>query len=248
MGPIEFTCPNIGRLEVIGARLHDGHDFVVRSNAKQGVFDYLIFLDSRGISRKFDGSLADKLITQLAQWGRTYLLVCRPLELTTWATLINFIAINNLSPAKIVTNMGFVDFTPKKLSILQDAVQQVEFLVGRGVAESYFVQNFVSSTSEEIPLYAMSYGDAYRNAIEAIVKRQSTVIINTPLIDAGMRLDRARPFAFFPALADANKFNRSINCAEVIDLPDFDETLSYDAVHYTGHGNELIFEKVKNHL
>lgn len=248
MGPIEFSCPNFGQLQITGDRLNDGHDFVVRSNAKSDAIDYLVFLDSRGISREFDNSLADKLISRITQMNKSYLLVCRPLELTTWASLIGFFALNRLSPAKVVTNMGFVDFTPKKVSILQDAVLQVEAAVGNGVAESYFVEEFLSTEGEPISLYSIRYGIAYRAAIEEIALRHSMVIINTPQTDPGINIVRKRPPAFFPAQAASNYFNRAINGAKVIDLPDFDETLTYDAVHYTHHGNEVIFDKIKEYL
>jgi hypothetical protein len=34
----------------------------------------------------------------------------------------------------------------------------------------------------------------------------------------------------------------------VLDFPLFDETCTYDAVHYTARGNELIFEALSRHL
>lgn len=234
-------------MQVMGERLHDGHDFVVRSNTDNAAMEYLLFLDSRGISREFKHSLADKLITRISQLGKTYLLVCRPLELTTWATLIGFLAINELNPVKIITNMGFVDFTPKKQSILQNAIRQVESAVGLGVAETYFVEAYATEGGA-IPLYSMRYGETYRCAIEEIARRHDTVILNTPLTDPGIAIERKRPVSFFPALAESNAFNRSIRGARVIDLPDFDESLTYDAVHFTRCGNELIFDRLKDYL
>lgn len=248
MESIEIDCPNFGPLILAGDRLHAGRDFDVRSNGGREELDYLIFLDSRGISGGFEGSLADKLIGHISRAGGNYLSLCRPLELTTWATLINFITLNKLSPGRIVTNMGFVDFTPKKKSILKDAIRQVEFFVGRGVAESYAIQPIASSTDDEIPLYAMAYGGAYRQCIESTVVRQPTVVINSPLVDPEIRIERSRPGAFFLALAESNAFNRSISRAQVVDLPDFDESLTYDAVHYTSSGNDVIFEMVKGYL
>lgn len=249
MRPIEFACPSIGQLRVIGERLHDGHDFAVRSNADNAAIDYLLFLDSRGISSEFEQSLADKLITRISQSGKTYLLVCRPLELTIWATLIGFLGLNKLNPAKIITNMGFVDFTPKKQSILQDAVQQVESVVGRGTANFYYVENYaLAGGRESIPLYAMHYGETYRHAIETIAKQHDMVILNSPLIAPGIAIERKRPLSFFSAQAESNAFNRSIRGAQVVDLPDFDETLTYDAVHFTHRGNELVFDRLKDYL
>lgn len=248
MGPIEFACPKFGQLKVIGDRLHVGHDFVAQANTANEVFDYLVFLDSRGISREFDNSLADKLISKITSMGKTYLLVCRPLELTIWATLIGFLAINRLNPAKIITNMGFVDFTPKKQSILKDAVLQVDSAVGHGVAASFFVEDFVSSGGELMSLYSMQYAKDYRLAIETIAAKHPMVIINTPLTHRGIAIERKRPPAFFPAQAESNEFNWSIYGTQVIDLPDFDESLTYDAVHYTRRGNEVIFDVIRNHI
>jgi len=248
MGPIEFKCPDIGRLQVIGDRLHDGHDFVVKSNAENGNVDYLFFFDSRGISSKYEGSLAEKLITQIAHSGLRYLLVCRPLELTTWATFMNFMAVNKLNPVKIVTNMGFVDFTPKKQVILQDAVQQVEFLFGPAVAASVFTQTYLSASGEEIDLYSMCYGEDYRKRIASIAKQIPTLVINTPMVDKEIILERNRPNAFYSALADSNAFNHSIESARVVDLPDFDGLSTYDGVHYTQLGNNLIFEVIRAYL
>lgn len=248
MQPIEFACPSIGPLQVMGERLHDGHDFVVRSNAENPAFDYLLFLDSRGISREFEDSLADKLITRISQMGKTYLCVCRPLELTIWATLIGFFALNKLNPTKIITNMGFVDFTPKKQSILQDAVRQVESVVGQDVADTRYVEDYASAGGGVIPLYAMRYDETYRRAIEVIAAQHDMVIVNTPATDPGIAIERKRPVSFFPAQAESNAFNRSIRGAQVIDLPDFDESLTYDAVHFTRRGNELIFDRLKDYL
>jgi len=248
MGPIEFYCPNYGKLKIIGNCLHEGHHFAVQSNMRSNALDYLIFLDSRGVSYEFDNSIAAKLISTIKKAGKTYLLVCRPLELTIWATLVGFLEINRLNPIKIITNMGFVDFTPKKLSILSDAIQQVELVIGKGVVNSYFVENFFLAEGEALPLYSMSYGGGYRTAIEAIAAQHDMVIINTPPTDSAINIERKRPPTFFLAQEESNEFNRLIKGAQVIDFQNFDETLSYDAVHYTPRGNEVIFERIKGFL
>ena len=248
MGPIDFNCPNFGRIYVVGDRLHNGHDFAVRSNTRSKVFDYLIFLDSRGISSKFEGSIADKLTSTISQMQGTYLLICRPLELTIWASLSGFLENNRLKPRKIITNMGFVDFTPKKISILQDVVLQVENVVGKGVAQSVFVENFNSSSGESIALYSSRYNNHYKAAVEKISQARPLVIINTPRTDPSIAILRKRPQSFFYAQLISNEFNRSISDAVVVDLPDFDESLTYDAVHYTQQGNEVIFSIIQEYL
>ncbi len=244
---IECYCPSIGPLKVLGKCLHNGHDFAVLSNSDDVNVDYLLFLDSRGVSREFKQSLADKLITEISRLGKTYILICRPLELTIWATLIGFLKINKINPKKIITNMGFVDFTPKKQSILQDAVGQVELVLGKGVAKTSFTENYISADNS-ISLYSVHYSERYQLAIEDIARQHELVIINTPLVNENIVIERKRPASFFAAQIESNKFNHSISRAQIIDLPDFDESLTYDAVHYTSCGNELIFNKVKDYL
>jgi hypothetical protein len=116
-----------------------------------------------------------------------------------------------------------------------------------GVAETCFVENYASAGGG-IPLYSMRYDETYRHAIEAIAQRHDMVILNTPLTDPGIAIERKRPVSFFPAQAESNAFNRSIRGAQVFDLPDFDESLTYDAVHFTRLGNELIFDRLKDTL
>lgn len=248
MHPIKFECPGLGALQVMGENLNDGHDFVVRSNAQSNILDYLYFLDSRGISRCFEGSLAEMLIDRALHTGKTYLLICRPLELTIWATLIGFVALNQIKPVNIITNMGFVDFTPKKDLILQDVVRQVDSVVGKGVANSCFAENYVCTAGDVIPLYTNTYDKNYILAIEAIAKLHNMVILNTPQTDPQIKINRLRPSTFFSAQLKANRFNRLIRGAEIVSPPFFDESLTYDAVHFTRRGNELNFNMLKPYL
>lgn len=247
MEVLEFQCPNIGLLKMYGERFNTGLDFQIMSDAKGNEVDELVFLDSRGMGREFRGSLAEKIITRTDLNGG-YVMVCRPLELTTWATLVNFMALNSLKPRKIITNMGFVDFTPKKLNLLDDAVEQVNYIIGKEVAKSIFAENYLSSTGEIIGLYSMTYSNKYKQSIECIVRNIPTVIINTPIVEEGIDIKRVRPHAFFTSLAQSAAFNQSISGAQVVNLPVFDVTLTYDAVHYTNLGNEVIFDIIKEYL
>jgi len=247
MKSIEFDCGGLGPLQVMGDKPHLGHDFVVHSNAITSSFDYLIFLDSRGISKQYYRSLAHMLIRKVCQSRKTYLLVCRPLELTTWATLYNFLHMNRLDPRKIITNMGFVDFTPKKKSLLESAQQQVEFFLGRGVAETRYLEHYHSVSGVEIPLYALSYSSTYKRAVEEIATKSHLVVMNSPNTSSCQKIARPRPATFYHAINESNSFNQSIRGAVVINFPDFNETLSYDAVHYTDLGNEIVYNKVKQY-
>jgi hypothetical protein len=245
--PIDVVCPEFGELTFIGRSLFDGHDRLIRANCARDGLEALVFLDSRGICADFSGSLGERILKYL-DGSRGYLAVFRPLELTTWATLFNFLASNALRPKQIITNMGFVDFTPKKRAILVDAIQQVEARMGAGVAHARFVEQYPGEPGESLELYAMSYDARYRERIESMIAGIPTVVINTPIVPADIRVPRRRPSSFFAALELTTEFNRSIRGATVVDLPVFDESYTYDGVHYTNLGNELVFSRVKQFL
>ena len=192
MEVLEFQCPNIGQLRIYGKRLNTGLDFLIKCNAKDNKIDKLVFLDSRGVGREFNGSLAEKVITRI-DLNSSYIMVCRPLELTTWATLSNFMALNSINPQKIKTNMGFVDFTPKKVALLEDAIKQVDYIIGEKVARSIFADNYVSANGETISLYSMIYSEKYKKSIQNIVRNIPTVIINTPIVDTDINIKREKP-------------------------------------------------------
>jgi len=108
MQELELDIPNYGRLCFIGSCLNRGHDFVISSNTDADHLDVLVWLDSRGVSRQFKNSPADQLVGEIERRKMTYLMICRPLELTMWSTLTNFIKVNHLRPGRIITNMGMV--------------------------------------------------------------------------------------------------------------------------------------------
>jgi hypothetical protein len=248
MNDFEADCEGFGRLRFPGGLRNDTSDFRLLANDRGRAHDFLFFFDSRGVGGEFAGSIADRLVRHAEAGARSFLLVCRPLDLTTWATLLNFLAANELAPRRIVTNMGFVDFTPKKQSILDDAVRQVDTLLGPGVASSDFCERTRSSSGEDIPLYSMAYGDAYRERIEALAAQRPLLVVNTPPVGRDIRVPRQRPASFFDAVEQGNAFNRSIRGASIVEPPTFDERHTYDAVHYTQAGNEVIFEKIREQL
>ena len=247
MRSIELKCPGFEGLHCIGTQPNGGHDFLVGANCSRRTLEVLIFLDSRGICGQYSGSLVERILRQV-KTCRRYLVVCRPLEITTWATLFNFLTINDLQPRKILTNMGFVDFTPKKRNIVEDARLQVEEYMGVGIATPEFIEDYVDGGGDVVPLYLLRYGLAYGWNISTVLGGVSTVVINSPIVSPGINIRRKRPKSFFLGLRQSNAFNRSIAGVSVIELPDFDETQTYDGVHYTDRGNELIFTAIQSYL
>lgn len=194
---LEAYCPNWGMMRFIGARLNAGHDFLLDSNCGDaGEIDVLIWLDSRGVSNHYSGSLAHKLITFFSESKQRYLLICRPLELTTWATLINFMEINTIHPRKLLTNMGMVDFTPKKKDVLADALAQVVYMLGSDDLSIEFAEHYVGSAGDLIELYVMYYGSLYSASVRQLVACQRTIVINTPLVPKDINIKRSRPKSF----------------------------------------------------
>lgn len=241
---INYECPGLGELAFIGKSLHRGNDFLVKYKGHSKNVDVLVFFDSRGIGLDNQGSIADKIENFYSD--SNLLLICRPLELTTWATLINFLSINKtIKPKKIITNMGFVDFTPKKLAILDDAMAQVEFGLGKNIVTIEAIEKYLSSNGEIIQLYGMKYCSMYKQSIELIAKNCKLLCLNTPLLKKGIKINRDRPQSFFNKLVETNTFNNTIKNIQTIELPEFSEIQTYDGVHYTNDGNNIIFKELK---
>ena len=98
---------------IYGDELNKRHDFVVSSKYPGKRIDLLLFFDSRGVSKQYNNSLIHRIISHLPQ-KMSFLLISRPLEITTWMTLYNFILLNRIVPKKIITNMGLLISTQKK--------------------------------------------------------------------------------------------------------------------------------------
>jgi hypothetical protein len=241
---IQYDCVGFGALNFVGDSLNDGHDFRISSNCKAADLETLVFLDSRGISAAYEGSLAQLITNAL---DSNYLCICRPLELTMWATLHNFLAVNQLRPESIITNLGFVDFTPKKPRIADYAIRQVDYLIGANVATSVPVERYVLSNGENVPLFITEYTDTYRRSVDQSLNGMRALVLNTPPLDPNIRIERARPKSFFDMIAKSNQFNSSLS-ATVCDFGPFDESQTYDGVHYTAAGNELIFGQIRRYL
>ena len=68
------------------------NDFLISTNTKLREYYCLIFLDSRGFSLKSKKNFLDFFKKKFKK--KKYLIISRPLEMTTWASLINFLKLN----------------------------------------------------------------------------------------------------------------------------------------------------------
>jgi hypothetical protein len=231
-----------------GNELNSSHDFRIICNGSIREIDTLLFFDSRGISKQFDNSLVIKVISNLPA-NHTFLLVSRPLEITTWMTLFNFIHLNKIKPKRIITNMGFVDFTPKKMSIIEKSIFQYDLFFSRNDASLVFLEKYQTQNEGELDLFQQIYPKKFTFALEDMIGSCNMLILNTPLLVPGFFFERNRPTSFFNSILKTNQFNHSLKLSSiVIDFKSLDNDESYDGVHYTEIGNIRLFSEIQQYL
>lgn len=233
------------KVYLFGDKVYQGHDFFVKANAPLSVVELVLFFDSRGISKDWDSSLLKMLLAHFK--SKKYLVIARPLELTTWATLYSFFQLNRLTPELLITNVGIVDFTPKKYSLCESMVEQVRcgFEVDNSVIEP--LESYLLSNGNEEMLYSVVYPEQCKDKLNDFFLSTPTVAIKTPLVDKNIRIERKRPSSFFTQIDKTNNFIGRLEC-DSIDLGLFDHHLTYDAVHWTQKGNQLVFDKIIGHV
>lgn len=229
-----------GPVRFYGKALHVGHDFFVSGNCPPSKAEVVLFFDSRGISAGGDTSLLRLLLRRLQD--RAWLAVCRPLELTTWASFHNFLLLNALHPKKVVTNVGIVDFTPKKPALAQDMLDQANH-GGAGNGRIRKLEDWTLSNGQREALCTVEYAERYLSGLREAVRAIPLLAIKTPVVSPDIAIDRPRPQSFFAQLPCTNRFIDQLSC-ETIDPGPFDRSRTYDAVHWTEEGNRRIYESV----
>lgn len=234
-----------GQIKLYGEELHSGPDHYIKANCPLSAAKMIFFFDSRGISGNWETSLLNQLLDYYD--AEPYLAISRPLELTTWATLYNFMQINDLKPERLITNIGIVDFTPKKRLLCESMISQINFVSDTQEAEIQELDEWVLSNGERQTLSTVEYSEAYIHRLKRYFTTIPLIAIKTPLVDAAIDITRFRPPTFFTQLQKTNSFIDRLDC-ESIDLGCFDHSLTYDAVHWTEKGNRLVFEKIRKYL
>ncbi|WP_058892765.1 hypothetical protein [Campylobacter iguaniorum] len=103
-------------------------NIIIKSEIKQD-YDFLLFFDSRGMSINDidnNNTFLSKFICLLKKKNLSFIAISRPKNLTIFATLLNFIELNSgLRFKNLFTNLGFVDYTPKKQLNINDMLMQI---------------------------------------------------------------------------------------------------------------------------
>ena len=216
------------------------------------IYDFLIFIDSRGLVSIQDhsNSYVKLQMKYLKIKKLNYLIVSRPKNLTIFATLYNFLKINiDLKFKKLITNLGFVDFTPKKESNIRDNQIQLKkfFSEEKSILQH---ENYKLSNGEFELLKSIKYSEYYKKKLMKyfLIRFEKLYFLNTPLINKDKNINRERPKSFFKQLEVTNNFLNDLvkqnrKKSKLIDI--MKEKITYDGVHYTPDGHLKIFNKIK---
>lgn len=211
----------------------------------------LYYLDSRG-SRTCDENsktLFNLITSNFSSNSEDLIIEVRPLELTTFASLIEYLYCFNGKISKLVTNVGFVDFTPKKRTVLEEHRSTCDRL-GIEYEEKIVEPNFMLSNGESCDLSIISYKDSIiESLVQEFKKIPQVVFLSTPInFDNQNSWQRKRPPSFFQGIMETNSFLRKASSqvpnASLIDLGDIK---TYDGVHWDSEYHLEVFKRIKDH-
>lgn len=228
----------------------------VFKNSEETHYDFLLFFDSRAmvtLESSYQDTVLFKLLDYFQETQYSYLAISRPKNLTVFATLYNFLKLNSkLNFKNLITNLGFVDYTPKKQSNINDILLQIGQFQNFNTKIFEHEEYKLNGGGTEI-LKTIEYSKNYLNNIENILNNrfEKVFFINTPLLPNDFKCERERPKSFYSQLITTNnlvdKFalsNKDKN--KLVDIQNIIHT--YDGVHYTLEGHKEIFEKVIKEL
>lgn len=132
--------------------------------------------------------------------------------------------------------------------MLDEAVGQIEYFLGSKVAKIVFEQNYRLSSGVTDALYSMVYDRRYLQCAQKIADHSRLIVLNTTNVKSDISIQRDRPAAFFSGIDQSNQLNRQISRAIILEFGVFDIEQTYDAVHYTVAGNELIMNQLEAYL
>lgn len=233
-------------------------DFLILSNANSPQeLQRLAFFDSRGkkiLPDEDSGFIANRLARYWDMRGEKYLVLTRTHASTTFFTLLNFLNNLQLNVSFLITNVGFVDFTPKKKSVIDDIMLQGEFLFRRDKIKIKILENYELSSGKREDMLALDLEYFVENISEVLQRHcQEVVFIATHEIDHNVQFERVRPASFFQQLKETNKFLQKLKMRApltrtILDPPMVDGSIKdtvFDGVHFTRKAHELLFSKLQ---
>ena len=218
-------------------------------------YDYLVVIDSRGLVNNlnlFEYSYILLLKKEFDKLNFKYLIISRPKNLTVFATVYNFLKLKqNLKFKILITNLGFVDCTPKKKDNINDILEQIKQFSNEE-NEIIGYDNYQLSNGNQELLESIKYSKKYLQELTQYFNEnfEKCYFINTPIVSENFSMERQRPKSFFKQLYETNDLINnivSLNDANIlVDIKDLNYT--YDGVHYTKEGHSIIFDKIKESI
>ena len=226
-------------------------NFIVH-NGLSRKFNYLVFFDSRGATVKQEG--LHSTITLLRDYFETlklsYLIVSRPLNLTIIPTLLSFCENTLIEFDNVITNVGFVDTTPKKKDTLLDIESQLD---NANIDYTYkYLCDFelLNGNTEELGTLSIT-----ESAILDISKRLERItskiyFINSPEVSTNTIFERKRPKCFFPQIIKSNELVSKVSLESRSFLVDISRVgiNTYDGVHFTNKGHQICHNTIISSL
>ena len=194
-------------------------DFSIATNvASVDEIECLVFLDSRGKKSLDDGS--EYMAAHLAQVFRAqetgYLILTRTHASTTYFTLVNFLRLLNSNRARgkmatLITNVGFVDLTPKKESVIDDLLLQADAAFPGLELSRQRLEDHILSNGETSELFTLDLEPVATLIAEQIaVCFQRCILVGTHEIPSHVRFSRERPATFYSQLKKTNMLLSSL--------------------------------------
>lgn len=231
-----------------------------RGTSNLSNIDYLLFFDSRG--RKSNQPNSDRIIhlieNNLTKSNASYIALSRPVCNTTFFSLLIFLEKCHFKFKNLITNVGFVDLTPKKMEICSDLSSQIQIL---GMAPPVMIHmgSYLLSKNEVAELFSLDWICYVGEISKRLEMHQldNIFLVETPVIDSKTEFERNRPAAFFSQLIETNSYinliHNNLKKSKVIPspLPVTGTSISeqiYDGVHYTERAHRIFSDWIMKNV
>lgn len=258
-----MECKIVNIINSLPGKNYEGEDLWIETSeslSNQSELEYLVFTDSKGkrTEEKGESCFISLLTDYLKKHNISYLVIGRPKELTTFFTLINFLNSCDYHFKNLITNVGFVDFTPKKKEVILDHLLQKPAIKHSDEIKLIKLSKFKLSTGGYEHLYSIDMSNKMKKEIAQALKKhfKQTFLIPTFEIEPNQITNgRIRPSEFFVHLKKTNQFLSELSETDNINLMEIKENsvsehnpITFDGVHLMQPGHLLIFKTITHNI
>lgn len=212
--------------------------------------DYLIYFSSKGsrVSRGDSQPVHERICSFLENRHPNSIVVSRPTTNTTLISLIYLLRKLNVSVSNLITDVGFLDFTPKNSANLLDyEVQMNEVYPGFLLPHINLIEDYYSIYGESVALFRNEVevtGDLFSKEISRFIKRGVFLVMG--FIPNEILLHLKKPLSINPCYEHYRVYmNKFFNKDELslidLQLSDLDfKKYFIDDAHLSSSGHEWI--------